>query len=643
MLRKVVSVCTVFAVLMTVVHAQSVDEVQQRLPGENAVMLTSNRDVRFFLKDGEPVAETKVQTELLALTDKANGLYNRYKIFQSSFEEIKDIEAYTKVPDGSRYKKLKITDIVKQASPTNSIFYDDMKELAFDFPSLLKGAVGTVTHTEYLKDAHLVTPFYFTSYLPVVNAKCTVTFPEGMDVKYIIKNDDDKKVQVNEVKKGRQTVYEFTASYTKPKDRFGDGPPRSHFEPHVIFYVASYTNDKGSKVNYLSSVGDLYKWNYSFLKNVNTASSPALKHLADSLTQGATTDKEKAKHIYNWVQENIKYVAFENGLEGFIPRQAADVCNKRYGDCKDMASLLTELLKEAGLKAYFTWIGTRDIPYNYSEVPLPLTDNHMISTVKLGDDYVFLDGTDPNCIFGFPSEGIQGKQAMVSIDDNNYKLLIVPVLPADKNTMVDSTFISISDNGIKGMSSVYYNGYFGVDAYNSLLWRDTDDTRDYVKSHLSKGSNKFILDDYSVNKVSPADKVLNLKANFEVPDYSKKIADELYINLNLDLDKHNLTSIIDTAKRKVAVDNDFRFNLKNYTILELPKGFEVSYVPENYHFKNDLYTFNINYTVQGDKIIASREFKSDCIMLQPKDFTKWNETVKEVIKQSKKQLVLKKK
>jgi hypothetical protein len=624
----------------TSLQAQTVEEVLQKFPDENAVILNFNRDTRIYLKDNQPVAETKEVTEILVLSDKANGIYNKYKIFHGTFDELKELEAYTKVPDGNRYKKLKVTDIKTQSALSSGVFYDDMKESVFDFPSMVKGAIGVVSHTKYHKDPHLLSPFYFTSYMPVVNAKFTVTFPSNMQLKYVLKNDD-KQISFKEDNRGKQTVYEFASTNQKSRDGFGDAPPRSYYEPHVIIHIASYQNDNGQQVNYLGNVEDLYKYNYSFLKDINTQASPVLQHLADSLTTGATTEREKAKRIYNWVQEHIKYVAFEEGLEGFVPRQAADVCTKRYGDCKDMASLLTALLKIAGLDAHFTWIGTRDIPYEYTDVPLPITDNHMISTVKIDDEWIFLDGTDPNCIYGTPSKGIQGKQALVSISDKEYKLLTVPILPAEKNYVMDSTFISVSDRGIKGNSSVYFNGYFGVDAYNSLQYRDANDAKDFVKEKTAKASNKFILDDYSINRISAADKTMNFKTNFEVPDYGKKIGDEYYINLNLD--RYFNTSIIDTTKRKVAVDNDFRYCIRNYTVLNMPQDYEVSYMPENFNYKNDLFAFNINYTKSEGKIIATQEFKSDCIMLQPEDFFKWNATMKQVSSQYKKQLVLKKK
>ncbi len=471
-------------------QAQSVEDVQKIFPDDHAVILNNNRNLKLYFKDKVPVAETMEQTHILVLNDKANGIYNKYKVFHGSFDELRSLEAYTNVPEGNKYKKLKVTEIKTQNATSRGVFYDDSKESVFDFPSLFKGAIATEMHTEFHKDPHLLSPFYFTSYMPVVQSKFTVSFPSDMQVKYIIKNNINNAIQVTEKKSGRQTVYEFTATNQKSRQRYGDGPSAPYYEPHVIIHLASYKNDHNEQVGYLGNVDDLYKWNQGFLNEINTQASPLLKHLADSLTTGLSTDKQKTKQVYNWVQNNIKYIAFEDGLEGFVPRQAADVCTKRYGDCKDMASLITALLKLAGLNAYFTWIGTRDIPYDYTEVPLPITDNHMISTMSL--------------------------------------------------------------------------------------------------------------------------------------------------------DRNNLT-IIDTGRRKVAVSNDFKFETKNYTQLMVPAGYEVSYMPANYHYKNAFFDYDVKYLQTSGHVTAVQEFKSNVMLLEPKDFNQWNETVKELNIQQKNQVVLKRK
>jgi hypothetical protein len=48
------------------------------------------------------------------------------------------------------------------------------------------------------------------------------------------------------------------------------------------------------------------------------------------------------------------------------------------------------------------------------------------------------------------------------------------------------------------------------------------ETKDYVKYRMGKASKKFILGNYNISKLSNTDKEVNIHADFEVPDYSKK-------------------------------------------------------------------------------------------------------------------------
>ena len=112
------------------------------------------------------------------------------------------------------------------------------------------------------------------------------------------------------------------------------------------------------------------------------------------------------------MQDNIRYIAFEDGLAGFIPATAQEVFKSKYGDCKGMANLMTEMLKLAGLEAYMTWIGTRHIPYDYT-LPSLAVDNHCISTVIIGGKEYFLDGTEKYIPFGDYAWRIQGKEVLI--------------------------------------------------------------------------------------------------------------------------------------------------------------------------------------------------------------------------------------
>jgi transglutaminase-like putative cysteine protease len=622
------------------IYAQSVEQMQQLFPDKMAVFSNINRSVDISFKKGVPYAEANEVSEMMVLNDNANGMYNKDKVYNSDFDELEKVEAYTLVPDGNSTKKIKVTDFKIQSSTEQNIFYDDIKETSFDYPQMMKGSIAHVETEHYNKDIRFLSSFYFSNYLPVHNATYTVTFPEDMDVRYIIKNDDKKIVSVKESSKGRKKKLEFSATDVKNYEYFSNGTSIPYYAVHVIVYVASYKYN-GETVPVFNSVDELYKWDANFLNNINKTPDENLKKITDSICTDKKTDREKAQAIYMWVQNHVKYVAFENGLEGFVPRQAADVCAKRYGDCKDMASILTAMLKVSGLNACFTWIGTRSIPYSYTEVPLPVTDNHMISAVKLDKSWIFLDATDPNCIFGMPTSGIQNKEALISISPDKFELAKVPIMAPDKSVITDSTFLTVSNNTVLGKCSVNYSGYFGDDVYDNLLYNKGDDERVYARKRMAKGSNKFIMKDYTIALSDPMNKIANISSTFEIPDYAKSIADEIYINLNLEKLIEN--SLIDTAKRKIAVENDYLYTINQVHTLTIPEGYTTEYVPANVAISNDVLDFSIDYKKSDGEISATQKLVIKKLYIEPKDFKTWNDACHAISPAYKEQVVLKKK
>lgn len=622
------------------VQGQSVEEMQQLFPGKLAVFSNINRSVEISFKKGVPYAGASEVSEMMILNDRANGIYNKDKVYHSSFNELKKVEAYTLVPEGNNVSKIKVTDFKTQSAPGQGVFYDDSKETSFDYPRIMKGSISHLETEHYNKDIRFLSSFYFSNYLPVHNASYSITYPEDMDIRYIIKNDDKHLVSVKESIKGRKKKLEFSATDIKNYEFYGDGTSIQYYALHVLVYVASYRNGS-TVIPVFSSLDELYKWNAGFLNNINSAVDENLKKITDSICTGKKTDREKAQAIYWWVQNHVKYVAFEDGLEGFIPRQAADVCAKRYGDCKDMASILTAMLKISGLDACFTWIGTRSIPYSYTEVPLPVTDNHMISAVKIDKSWIFLDATDPNCIFGMPTSGIQDKEALISIRPDKYELVKVPVMPATKSIITDSTFLSINNNLLSGTCSVDYVGYCGSDIYNNLVYNKGDDERVYARRHVAKGNNKFIMKDYAIRLSDSTNKAANISAGFEIPDYIKSIAGEIYLNLNLE--KLINSTPVDTAKRKIAIEHDYLYTINQVHVLKIPAGYVPDYVPKDVFVSNEVFDFSIVYNRSEGNISATQKFVIKKLYIQPTDFITWNNALSVISPAYKEQVVLKKK
>ncbi|MCC7297798.1 MAG: transglutaminase domain-containing protein, partial [Bacteroidia bacterium] len=135
-------------------------------------------------------------------------------------------------------------------------------------------------------------------------------------------------------------TYEFKNVKPFTNDRGGRGP--SYNYPHLLIQY-NYAQEGETKVPMTGTVEGLYSWYYGLVKQLKN-DTVELKKFTQKLIAGKTTDQDKIKAIYYWVQDNIRYIAFEDGIAGFKPEECADVYNNRYGDCKGMANLLVNML-----------------------------------------------------------------------------------------------------------------------------------------------------------------------------------------------------------------------------------------------------------------------------------------------------------
>jgi hypothetical protein len=617
--------------------AQTAAELTQKWPGEDVVFLRRSDKVKISLKNGQPAARSTSVTEFMALTDNAARYMGRQSVYHSTFDQLKDWSAYTITTEG---KKMKVTDFKTASSPSENVFYDDVQETSFNMPALSIGARAVIEEETEHTNPYLMTPFYYDRYFPTLQAELVVTFPEEVAMKYVIKGLHKDEIRFTEEKKRGQTTWTFAATGYKGEKSYPDAPGRAWWATHVIFYIEKFKKDDGEWQDYLSDTRSLYRFNYNHIKNINRETPPELKRITDSLVTGITDPAEKARRIYRWAQDHIKYVAFEEGLEGFVPREAGLVCNRRFGDCKDFSSILTVMCRMAGVKAYYTWIGTRHLPYDYTDVPLPIVDNHMICAIEINGRHIFLDGTDPSCVFGTPPEGIQDKQAMIAIDENNFLIERVPITPAQQNTLHDTTFLELTDKGMKGRISMNLRGYFANSMYNSLRYYNDKDRDEYFKKRLNRASNKINLSNFNYATHPDMDRI-SVTADLLLPDYAKKVGDEWFLNLNLF--KYYENAEIDYPKRKIPIAHDFKYQATYVTVLDLPENLKVSYLPSSSQYHNSTWGFEINYEQKNRRIIFTQKLNNQHLLLQPGEFENWNKVLEQMFPLYKETVLISKK
>ncbi len=614
------------------------ESLMAKYPDEIAIFLQYDEHVDIDFSGDSVIITSNIYRDMLHLNDQSN-IFAKSRIYSSEFIRVSDIDARTLVPYKKKYKTLKVTRFT-ESNDDLDVFYDDTKYISFIFPAVQPKARTLLGYKERITDPHFLSGFYFTSYAPIVEAKYTIRHHKNISIAAQIINPDPG-IKYEEHDEGDYKVKTWYMKDVPKRVSEKNAPSFQYIYPHVVPRITAYTDPEGQTVTLLSSTDDLYKWYSSWIGHLDDDKDDGLKQLVESLTAGLKTRDEKIAKIFYWVQDNIKYIAFEEGMRGLIPHKASYVYSKRFGDCKDMASITVSMLRLAGIDAYYTWIGTRDLPYSYSELPSPKVDNHMIAAYKDGDQYQFLDATGQYMPAGLPTAMIQGKEALIAIDKDRYVIKKVPVIGRKQNVMLDDYEYRIDDEMIIGTGKLTLSGY--VKVYNSykMIKSKKESVDKYVRKLISRGNNKFSVDKYDIQNLENRDKPIEMNYQFHIDDYFNQVGKEIYINLNLDKSFYN--DLIDTAKRKQPIENDYKYTNEQNAVFYLPENYEIEYLPENQNFQNEIFGFSIQYKVEKNRILVKKFFYVNYLILYPEQFSAWNEAVKRLSNAYRDVLILKQK
>jgi transglutaminase-like putative cysteine protease len=611
-----------------------------RYPDQASVYLERSETLNISISGDSLRASSDIYEESVMLKDMAE-FYSSKKIYGSHFVGVENIRAKTLVPDKKRFNEIEVTEIKKNHDSGDGIFYDDSYYYSFDFPALRAGCRTQLSFREVVTDVRFISGYFFSSYQPVAKSVYTVKTSKGIDLFYKVVNDPGGTVKFEKSEKDGQVVYKWTSLEPVPITGEDHSPPARYYAPHVVCYVTGYRTKSGEHA-LLRSLDDLHRWYYTFLTKLDVPVSPELAAVVSELKLKNKEELAIVRDIYYWVQDNIKYIAFEQGMRGLIPHDGNYVFEKRYGDCKDMASIIIAMLRQAGIPAYYTWLGTRDIPYRYSEYPSPVVDNHMIATyISPEGRYYFLDATDNYLPFGSPSSMIQGKEALIVFDNARYEVKMVPEVPMEMNQMTDSLWINIAGNNIAGRGACDLSGFSKASGAYRFDRVDKEDIKNYVVRLVGKGNNKFLIDKYHVSHLENKDRPTVVSYEFRLPDYFQKVGNELYLNLNLNKELFN--SYINRDLRKTPVELEYKYIQREVVELSVPDHMTIEYLPPNTRYDDRFLSYEISYEVKPQKIVYSKKIAMNYLLLGLEGFESWNTSVQKLSDAYKETIILKEK
>ena len=619
--------------------ADDLKKYQEKYPGIQMVVLDEIEELHIDISKGQLIMYETSYSKKMYLTKDA-GMFRERELGFSSFSSLHDIKATAYIPNGSKYKKIATKEYKESDDLNSSVFHDDAKVISFSFQGLQMGAISELSYKRKVKDPHFLGRTLLQNSFPIENKTYRVIVDSKVEMAFTEYLIDQEFITYSKTEIKGKVVYEWkvTNSPTVVSEKWA--PNATYYIPQVFPRIATYTST-AKKTNVLRDVNDLFAWYETFVDTVNTdTDNPMIQATVDSIIGDATNDLEKVKLIFEWTQENIKYVAYEAGLGGFVPRSAISVCTNRYGDCKDMSGTIVHLLKYAGIDAHLTWIGTNAIPFTYEQLPTPSVDNHMIATYIDNDgNHYFMDATGRYMPFGLPSSFIQEQEALIRLAPGKFEIYQVPMVTPQENQITDHIKATIKNGVFTGSAVSTFSGYYKQNLQYKIEDQTSDEKAKFYKNYLRKGSNKFLPEDFKESHAYPDESPYTIEYNFTIGNYAMQNENELYINLNLS----NFFSG-DKLKEDRKTPFTFKFVAQQLETVEftIPDGYVLDYTPKSIEIDNELMVFKAIYTVEGNMVTFKTESFKKKLYYSPSDVALWNRTINTIIKSQKNVIILKK-
>ena len=231
---------------------------------------------------------------------------------------------------------------------------------------------------------HVWEQFNFNSEFPVKFARYSVLFPGKQKFKSQVLHADIKPTITN-VEDMKMYVWE-----TKDQPAIKPEPYMSAFSDLGAILDISTIPDWKYVSNWYSDLStNLAKTDFEIKETVANL-------LGD---KKGLSDLQKAKLIYNFIEDNVSYsnVPFMHGP--IIPQKASRTLSTKLGDCKDVSTLFVAMCKEAGVKANLILVDTRDNGMQHLNLP-SIDFDHCVAQLQADGKKYYIELTDQKLSFG---------------------------------------------------------------------------------------------------------------------------------------------------------------------------------------------------------------------------------------------------
>jgi transglutaminase-like putative cysteine protease len=534
---------------------------------------------------------------------------------------------------GNEIQKFKKKDF-KDFSASGGSLYSDNRVLALDYtPINYPFTFELTTKTQTNSTA------FFPRWYPIDNY-----FLSTEHASYKIINHENVQLDVKEFNidiEGIENLSEGNTIYYKANNL--KAIKSEYLSPNYnkILPLVMVAPQKFKLVNvdgYAANWNDFGKWNYDNLLTGRNDLPESAKTEVANLVKGISDPVEKAKLIYQYVQDKTRYISVQLGVGGWQPILASKVDEVSYGDCKALTNYTKALMESQGITTYYTVVyGDNDLRDIESEF-VGMQGNHVILNVPHGDESIWLECTSQKVPFGHIANFTDDRDVMV-ITPEGGRIEHTRVYSSKENYLKAKATIFLNE---KGGFTAHYNAKAGGTRYDKklqVLEEDSEDKDVYYKDYWNY-INDITLTKIELNN-NRDDVEITEDISLSAPSFGIVAGQKLLISANVFKRSTYLPPRYSERKLPFIIQRGY-LNEDVYEI-NLPEGYTLESIPENNEIQTKFGKYNMSIEKESEsKIIYKRTLEIVKGDYEKEDYKSYRAFRRKIAKADKSSIVLNK-
>lgn len=309
-----------------------------------------------------------------------------------------------------------------------------------------------------------------------------------------------------------------------------------------------------------------------------------------AMVANETTDLAKAKKIYQFVQDKVRYISVQVGIGGWKPMKASEVDRLGYGDCKALTNYTKNLLQAVDIPSYYTVLYAGEEKRSLDPDLVAVQGNHAILAVDLAEkeDLVWLECTSQVTPFGYLGDFTDDREVLMMTDEGGVmaKTTKYDGVSNNHNTHVS---LDLANNGnVTGQLSMTSHGIF----YGDKMYMKSQSEKEIKENYLDQWSQVSSLELSEIELDNDKENVaFEEDMNFTIKNYADLVNDEILLKANAFSGssknippryKDRLTNFI--LMRGSISEDTFEYKLpEGYTAAALPEALDEENEFGSYH------------------------------------------------------------